>query len=180
MDLCQTAITVQTFAEADALFPYYDRPQNVLFANARYFGDTSTYRQEDTIEQLNRIADLPADWDGYGALRIPKTVIATATAFLESGRDAMPMPEVMPNPNGTISFLWEATLGKAHLEIGNARFSLYMKPISGATTYAEGTTDSLGEEVAAMVASFLDRGKGLASSFSSISTRYSLEPAIAA
>src|SRR5262245_20964910 len=90
----------------------------------------SQYSSElDAAEStLRDFATLGPDWDGDGALSINPTVISNATAIARALGSAFPMPDINPNPNGTISFEWESGSGIAHLEMGKTRFSFYARP----------------------------------------------------
>jgi hypothetical protein len=77
---------------------------------------------------LDELALLEANWDGYGSSPI-------ATAALEKARFLWPRlsavlshPNVVPNPNGTISFEWESDNGWANIEIGKKTFAVYVAP----------------------------------------------------
>jgi len=51
-------------------------------------------------------------WDGYGALPITQETYDEAVRFLNAMPSWLPMPEIVPEPNGDIGFEW--TFGKNH------------------------------------------------------------------
>jgi hypothetical protein len=79
-------------------------------------------------EKIEEFARMPENWDGYGALRMSIETIQNALSMLEKLPHDVPMPDMTPNPNGTLSFEWESPVGIGHLEIGRTRFSFYIKP----------------------------------------------------
>jgi hypothetical protein len=79
-------------------------------------------------EKIEGFARMPENWDGYGAVRIRTETKQNAIDALEMLHDKVPMPDIIPNPNGTLSFEWESLAGIGHLEIGRTRFSFYIKP----------------------------------------------------
>ena len=81
----------------------------------------------NAIDVINRLGLLEEDWDGYGGMPVSVETQRNAINAIESFPDDLPMPEIDPNPNGTISFDWTSPLASAYLEIGNTRFSFYVK-----------------------------------------------------
>jgi len=78
-------------------------------------------------EKIEQLARMPENWDGYGALPIRPETAQNALDALKMLPDEIPMPDIVPNSNGTISFEWESPSGIGHLEIGRTRFSFYIK-----------------------------------------------------
>lgn len=76
---------------------------------------------------IDQLASMPADWDGYGALPISQETKLNAERALEVVARNAPVPDILPNSNGTLSFEWETAAGSGHLEIGQTRFSFYLK-----------------------------------------------------
>ena len=60
------------------------------------------------ISAINEMAAECAtdDWDGYGALPIDPLVVWNAEEFIRALPDNLPVPEVSPEPDGSISFDW--------------------------------------------------------------------------
>jgi hypothetical protein len=75
-------------------------------------------KQALVIAQLDAIAEECSqdNWDGYDAIRIDDLTQENAGQVLRSLPDSVPMPEVAPDPDGSIAFDW--------VESRNRRFSL--------------------------------------------------------
>jgi hypothetical protein len=96
-------------------------------------------------EVLYALAALPENWDGYGALHISAETIHNARRALNVLAHA-PLPEITPNPNGTISFEWETESSEAHLEIGKTRYSFYAKTMDHGVWLQNGNIGALDEQ----------------------------------
>jgi hypothetical protein len=68
-------------------------------------------RKATAISKLNGIADACAEsnWDGNEANAINETAVQTAEAFIRAMPDEMPMPELAPDPDGSIELDWIAS-----------------------------------------------------------------------
>lgn len=104
---------------------------------------------------IDEIIAMPADWDGYGALPINARTASNAKNALKLLLAVTPTPDITPNTNGTISLEWESSQGVAHLEIGATRFSLFIKPTSGRTSFADGLADSMTQELGLLISAVL-------------------------
>lgn len=105
--------------------------------------------------KVTELANMPEDWDGYGAIRISQETQQNALKALDVLLRNTPVPDITPNPNGTISFEWESSQGVGHLEIGKTKFSFYVKPRSGNPTLADGLAEQIGSDIGALVTSLL-------------------------
>jgi hypothetical protein len=92
---------------------------------------------------VDDIEGLQTDWDGYGALQVSHQTATNTRRALDVILNTVPLPEITPNPNGTISLEWESSEGIAHLEIGKTQFSAFIRPSSGPSTYLDGSTDAM-------------------------------------
>jgi hypothetical protein len=72
--------------------------------------------------QLNEICALSRGWDGYDALPIHPDTAVSARVALSAFTNIGVMPELTPNPNGTISFEWTGDFGDSHIEVGKSRY----------------------------------------------------------
>ncbi len=101
-------------------------PQHHFFQNALI---TIGKEYKDLENLIYDLSKLEFNWDGYGALSISQSVILHALnlANLLKLFPRFPNPEISPKPNGTLSFSWETNDGGACIEIGNTRFSGYLK-----------------------------------------------------
>jgi hypothetical protein len=91
---------------------------------------------------LAELASLAENWDGYGAARLEQATVANARAVIEALVPNVPAPEIVPNPNGTITLSWESAAGEAHLEIGLTRFGFFAKS-AGQKSKAQGKLGEL-------------------------------------
>ena len=92
---------------------------------------------------LERLSELEVDWDGYGAEPLPERVISHTRAAIKVLADGAPMPELIPNPNGTLSLEWTNASTRAHLEIGEKLYSFLLKAPGRTPLYASGELEQL-------------------------------------
>lgn len=120
---------------------YEEIPSAPLLATALFKSTTARlFAAEFAIDQLGRMSP---DWDGYGALPLAAETIQNAKATLPYVQRSSPIPDITPNPNGTLSFEWENERGVAHLEIGRTRISFYLKPSTGAPIFGQANIEGL-------------------------------------
>lgn len=134
--------------------PYTQRPSDPPFYLNAY---DKVLRAEisDTEKKLLELTSMDENWDGYGALRISQKTISNARASLKNLLRMAPVPDITPNPNGTISLEWETERGVAHLEIGKTRFSFYLKPRSGKPVFDDGPAKQIPANIGEIVSVFL-------------------------
>jgi hypothetical protein len=65
----------------------------------------TVFRRVWSVLDAYREASLP-DWDGYGAVPVPRTVMDAACCFLAAVPETWPSPEVYAEPDGELSFEW--------------------------------------------------------------------------
>lgn len=94
----------------------------------------------EALTTLKEIAGLAPDWDGYGAPAMSRAVMSNSLTALHLFISADLVPEVTPNPNGTVSLEWSVEGATAHLQIGDTDFSMYIRPREGVTSYFNGKT----------------------------------------
>jgi hypothetical protein len=104
---------------------------------------------------VDKIASLADNWDGYGANKIAQETAHNTKVALSRLYKFAPIPEMTPNPNGTISLEWESNQGFAHLEIGLKSFSFYIKPRYGQPLLADGNADSIDADLGRWIAVML-------------------------
>ena len=97
------------------------------------------------IESVGEIEKLSEGWDGYQALKISKLVISNVILMIEpiTAFPKLLNPVITPLANGTVSIEWETNQGMAYLEIGETRFSGYIKINDQKPACMEGQTQSL-------------------------------------
>ena len=76
-----------------------------------YDDEATIFKSARKLSVAAAIADLAEEysedgWDGYDAKAIKRETLARAEAFLISLPFAIPLPEVIPEPNGEIAFEW--------------------------------------------------------------------------
>ena len=127
-----------------------------------YFWPRTQRRQPMNAESaiaeriLTEIGSLPPDWDGYGALPMVASTVDNARGALFSLLLMVPLPDITPNPNGTISFEWETNRIIAALEIGATRFSFFLRPRAGRPAYAAGDAALISQHgIGQMIATYL-------------------------
>jgi hypothetical protein len=122
--------------------PYLQGP--AVFLGARTFlfslNVMDRHAAQQTIQSMGTLAD---NWDGYGGASILPQITNAASSFLASLPEYVPAPDVSANPNGTISMEWENDAGRAHLEIGKTRYSLYFRRAEGTTLYRDGFVNEI-------------------------------------
>jgi len=61
----------------------------------------------DGLDGIARLAELPANWDGYGSPRIDPRAIAAARRFVTSvAFNSLPMPHIVPVLGGSVGLHW--------------------------------------------------------------------------
>ncbi len=88
---------------------------------------------------LDRICQLKANWDGYGALPVEPGVMRKATEALGKFVTAgLPPDDVTPRSPGTIAFVWENDGREAEIEIGKTRYVGFVEAVSSSPVYLQG------------------------------------------
>jgi hypothetical protein len=103
---------------------------------------------------VSTFQSLGPDWDGYGAVPISETARSNATRVLdiiEAMPVSLPTPEISPNPNGTISMEWDTEDAEAYIEIGNTRFSGYIRSSDASPVYLQGDAARLDQSVLVLI-----------------------------
>ena len=87
--------------------------------------------KKECIESILSFKTLQESWDGYGAFPLEVKSASNAIQFLEilDSHSKFHNPtDIFPNPNGTVSLIWENEEDeRISLEIGNDAFSYYTK-----------------------------------------------------
>ncbi len=86
---------------------------------------------------------IPAEWSNPGwdrddALPISHETKQNALHALKICKIVIPDPEITPNSNGTLSFEWETELGFGYLEIGETKYSFYVKMMYDVSFHEDG------------------------------------------
>ncbi|WIB67540.1 hypothetical protein DEI93_00450 [Curtobacterium sp. MCBD17_035] len=96
------------------------------------------FEAETARTNLRALEHLEANWDGYGAQVLSKAVRLNAWACLDKALNLSLVPDVLPTPEGTISFEWEIDEFEAHLQIGRTSYSMYIRSPDGPSQYYNG------------------------------------------
>jgi hypothetical protein len=154
-DLPHSVADIQFLNSPPALVAeYVEGPQSPNLFDCRISGVQGAMRGEIKAakDKIEDFAALPENWDGYGAIQISEETKINAQSALEYILRHAPVPDITPNPNGTLSFEWETARGIGHLEIGRTRFSFYIKPCSGTPMLADGSVSQITEDFGRVVA----------------------------
>ena|SRR5216684_5762 len=120
-----------------------------------FFGLAQTLGMEAARQEIEQIAALDANWDGYGALRIQEQTKRNALAAVELMLLWAPVPDIVPNPNGTISMEWETDSGIGHFEIGQSMYSFYIERQDGDPILSDGSAGDVVPQLGLVISSVL-------------------------
>ena len=105
----------------------------------RYYVPDFKVRIDD---ELNRLAQLPANWDRELAPALDRAIIAAARQLVaELPADIAPVPAVVPSADGNLQFEWNAGERSLELEIESPTTIRYLKWDSAAGIEEEGVFD---------------------------------------
>lgn len=161
-----SAVTLLRMAHAE------EEPVQVAMYPILYRGGHGAMEAEISavLREINDLASTKPDWDGEGALPVTKQTRRNAVEGIKGVLLEAPAPEVSPNPNGTLSFEWEAEGGTAHLEVGQSMFSFYVSPRAGVPVLFDGPVDMIGRLHGSLVAELLFASEGPVPPATSIET----------
>jgi hypothetical protein len=126
------------------------------------------FELEAAKQEIKNLGQLEPNWDGYGALKIQEQTQKNALVAAETIFTWVPIPDIAPNANGTISMEWESEFGIGHLEIGQTKYSFYMdRPIGGSVFY-DGSADQIVPYLGTLIASGLFSTQNAANTATSI------------
>lgn len=131
--------------ESTNQYQWYALSDRRQWPTARRLEDARTARSK-----LLELKILQDNWDGYGGSAISTEAMKNAVQFfdlIEGFPGALAIPEMSPTSSGTISFTWDAFGSDIYIEIGNTRFSGFVKSRSAAEPLLfEGHVDEIGPE----------------------------------
>jgi hypothetical protein len=125
-------------------------------------------------QTLRDLAELRDNWDGYGGFAISAKANEMARNFLneiEAAPNSLPVPEISPTPSGTISFEWEIQDTNVYIEIGNTRYSGFIKVDRHDPILLQGPAESLGHQVVAEIHSITSPHQGISAPITDIRPR---------
>jgi hypothetical protein len=100
--------------------------------------------RSESIRHIQDLTTLSDGWDGYNGYAPSKLVCSHAKGLIDvlaAAFPKMPSPEIWPSSNGTVVLSWDTASTEASLEIGDRRFSGYIRkasdfiPLSGEAQY---------------------------------------------
>jgi hypothetical protein len=114
-------------------FCFEDYPNIFLDCDYKYLWDNMVLDRDkrQSVESILSFKSLEESWDGYGAYPLEVKSASNAIRFLEildlNSKFYNPT-DIFPNPNGTVSLVWENEEDeRISLEIGNDAMSYYTK-----------------------------------------------------
>jgi len=113
------------------------------FRNAYGAQAYHVFELEAAKANIKEISQLPENWDGYGALPIQEKTMRNALSAADQLLTWAPIPDIAPNPNGTISMEWESETGIAFFEVGQTKYSFFIDPKDGSPIFADGSADEV-------------------------------------
>jgi hypothetical protein len=128
---------------------YYYPPEGSVW----YIAPFTAQRIEDAKsarQSIDEFGVLSENWDGYGASPISDNVQRNAKHFLdmiEVSPNPLSIPETSATPSGTIAFEWESDDTIAYLEVGNTRFSGYIRSDRRPPTFLQGRMEDLDQRI---------------------------------
>ena len=80
------------------------------------------------LAQIEQMAGLPHDWNGYGAFPIDPEVIEAASQFIDRlSLDAIATPQVVPMTRGRLQFEWHRGNRSLELEFESPTLAHFLK-----------------------------------------------------
>lgn len=82
----------------------------------------------ETLKQLERLSQLPPDWDSYGAEPVKPEILGTSMRLLGAiDRADLPVPHVSAGSSGTVQLEWQIRGRSLELEIVDDETAEYLK-----------------------------------------------------
>jgi hypothetical protein len=160
-DITQAAL-LQFFMLAENVFSYC-LPMATRLEQAK--------SAQHVIEEFGRLKE---NWDGYGASPIGEQGREYARHFInviEASPFGLPAPEICPKPNGTISLEWETPHTEVYIEIGNTRYSGFIKSGQQQVTFLQGRANTLDQQIVALIHSAISASATPSASTTEIHTQ---------
>ncbi len=117
--------------------PYYKISLQPRACRARLPVGSSVHHDAEyqgLLVHIRSLKGLSENWDRYGAEAVSGKVVSHTLSIISSINDpqfhGLPLPEISPETNGTISMSWESNKGEAYLEVGQTRCAGYIQCIT--------------------------------------------------
>jgi hypothetical protein len=151
---------LNTTTTISTIFQAGDEPEKKLFPFQHLTGEAATrasqiFAIEAARHEIEEIATLEDNWDGYGASRVREQTKTNALAAVLQMLLYAPLPDIAPNPNGTISMEWESDSGTGHLEIGQSRYSFYIDRHGANAIFCDGPAEQIAPQLGLLISSTL-------------------------
>jgi hypothetical protein len=103
------------------------------------------YERERAKASLRDIRSLEPNWDGYNAEPVSKAGANAQRLFeiLENQNPGLINPDIAPTSTGTVAMEWESVEGEAYIEIGNTKYSCFIRRRSGKSQFYEGDAETI-------------------------------------
>jgi len=92
--------------------------------------DFTGYTRQELLREILSFKALNNNWDGFGAIPLELETTANVITLVSFIKEDMlsEVDSIFPNPNGTISLIWNNQKGsEISLEVGNNTMSYYVK-----------------------------------------------------
>jgi hypothetical protein len=108
---------------------------------------------------ITEFESLKDNWDGYGASGFTQQTCSNARRLIdmiEPDLTKIGIPDIAPNPWGTISFEWESDESVLYLEIGNTQIRGYISIDKNPPTYVHGLVTELNQRILTIIQTAID------------------------
>lgn len=112
--------------------------------------------RDESRKRVEEFFLLKDGWDGYGAYAPAGVVCGNALRLVDTLAQFpnVPSPEITPSSNGTVLFSWENQGGEAILEVGETKFTGFIRK-SGSVAPLEGDANLLGAGELSAISGYL-------------------------
>lgn len=152
---CTQVMAYDTALVEPVKAPYNANPIHFVFAVKERATVLNQELSRESVGLLEEIRALGDNWDGYDAIAVSQSAADAAMSVLRTFASILPSPDISPNPHGTISLEWESERGLAHMEVGSATFSLFVRPTTAASIHREGSHRAIGRYMGSEIQSAL-------------------------
>jgi hypothetical protein len=125
------ALSLQTYLPLDLSITQAreaERAAVILSSSSLGTGGNCAYVLREVEDMLLPIQELRSGWHGPRSVAISKEVADRTRQLVTRAASAgLPVPEVTPNPHGTITLEWESQNTSLSLEVGRSKTSGYLR-----------------------------------------------------
>jgi hypothetical protein len=111
------------------------------------------YERERAKASIRDIRLLGPNWDGYNAEPVLKAGANAQRLFeiLENSTPGLINPDITPTSAGTVAMELESVEGEAYIEIGNTKYSCFIRRRSGESQFYEGNAETIQSSLLGLV-----------------------------